>query len=207
VFDGQADIVIKADTIQIYWKGSLIAEAQLLAQLSDDGGSTWPYEQLFSFQDANINKIDTDDVENPITPFYRAYEVKDIPALSITNAVFGMDQRWSFQDTKQAFYIDVPGWLCRVRWQARVKDSSIADGPDDKGLRYSVRDYDGEVNHGSQPDPETGWTQHWWAFEPDGYQCPDADGRTPAERFADKAGLFVDPYIEVDELATYWDIW
>jgi hypothetical protein len=33
VFDGEADIVISADTIHIYWKGELIAQAQLEGQV------------------------------------------------------------------------------------------------------------------------------------------------------------------------------
>jgi hypothetical protein len=74
VFDGNADIVILADTIQIYWKGGLIAEAQLDGQV-EVAPDDWQ-GQLFSFADANISKItEVDDGEGgtiPITPFYRA---------------------------------------------------------------------------------------------------------------------------------------
>jgi hypothetical protein len=94
VFDGNADIVILADTIQIYWKGNLIAEAQLDGQVETSPG-VWQ-GQLFSFADANIQKI----TETPGEPFYRAYEVKDVPALGIVDAVFGMDCHWAFKDTK-----------------------------------------------------------------------------------------------------------
>jgi hypothetical protein len=214
VFDGDADIVIQGTKIQIYWKSALIAEAELVAQLSDNDGLSWDWQYTFDFADANIQKIIEID-GSPVTPFYRAFEIKDLPAISVTDAVMGMDQKWSFKDTKQAFYLDVPGWLVRIRWQVRVKDSALAwtdftdpEHPiDHKGLKYNVSDYPGTVNHGSQADPEPGWTQHWWTFEPNGYQCPDADARTPAQRFADKVGLFVDPYLIVDEQATYFDIY
>jgi hypothetical protein len=78
VFDGNADIVVLANRIQIYWKSNLIAEAELEGQVETSPG-TWQ-GQLFSFTDANIKKITEDSEGNPITAFYRAYEVKDIPA-------------------------------------------------------------------------------------------------------------------------------
>jgi hypothetical protein len=178
VFDGNADIVILADKIQTYWKGSLVAEAELEGQVETSPG-VWQ-GQLFSFADANIKKITEDEYGRPVTPFYRAFEVKDIPALSITDAVFGMDVHWAFKDTKLSFYLDTPGFNCRVRWQCRVKDSAVAwtddSDPDNpiyhKGLSFNVSDYKGVVNHGSQADPEPGWTIHWWTFEPDGHVCP-----------------------------------
>ena len=56
VFDGNADIVISADMIHIYWKSNLIAETQLEGQV-ETSPNTWQ-GQLFSFADANIKKID-----------------------------------------------------------------------------------------------------------------------------------------------------
>jgi hypothetical protein len=484
VFDGNADIVISADTVHIYWKGDLIAQAQLEGQV-ETSPSVWQ-GQFFSFADANIKKIDyrenlpnwlisnfyslgdevlhneinyrcikshgyafysessessseesaslssssegssnssslskesmssssssegsksssssswssssqssessislnQESVEpgitvgwevywkqlDPITPFYRAFEVKDIPALGIVDAVFGMDCHWAFKDTKLSFYLDAPGFNSRIRWQCRVKDSAVAwtDNTDPnnpvyhKGLSFNVSDYKSEttsiigesigtsadgiytgilsnfpikkatfykngkiptdiiidnetgnftvtfdrtlfnseselneigtlsvtpivagsvifnrsfdnydsgqkiidngdgilsgdgngtinymtgdysliwdvapnvvldisavyqfldtneyeafcnydyypntVNHGSQADPETGWTQHWWTFEPNGKQMDTADARTPLERYEQGAGIVVDPYLSVDEQATYFDI-
>ena len=221
VFDGNADIVISADTIHIYWKGDLVAQAQLEAQVEIAPG-VWQ-GQLFSFADANIQKItemQTDEGPVPITPFYRAYEVKDVPALGITNAVFGMDVHWAFKNTKLSFYLDAPGFNSRIRWQCRVKDSAVYQPPvysgvgrdrvlvtpAQKGLQFNAQDYEGQVNHGSQADPEPGWTQHWWTFEPDGKQIDIADARTPLERYQQGVGLVVDPYLSVDEQATYFDI-
>jgi hypothetical protein len=216
VFDGQADIVIQSDTIQIYWKSNLIAEAQLDGQV-EVAPDDWQ-GQLFSFADANISKItEVDDGEGgtiPITPFYRAYVVKDIPALGITDAVLGLDIHWAFKDTKLSFYLDAPGFNARIRWQCRVKDSAVAwtDNTDPenpiyhRGLNFNVSDYEGAVNKGSQADPEAGWTQHWWTFEPDGKQIDPADARTPLERYEQGVGLVVDPYLSVDEQATYFDI-
>jgi hypothetical protein len=223
VFDGNADIVVLADTIQIYWKGALIAEAQLEGQVETSPG-VWQ-GQLFSFADANIQKItevegtdhDGNPIMVPVTPFFRAYEVKDIPALGITNAVFGLDVHWAFKDTKMSFYLDTPGFNARIRWQCRVKDSAVyvppaldENGqvitPAQKGLQFSVSDYEGNVNHGSQADPEPGWTQHWWTFEPDGKQIDIADSRTPLERYQQGVGLVVDPYLFVYEQSTYIDV-
>jgi hypothetical protein len=220
VFDGVAEIVILADTIQIFWKSNLIAEAQLEGQAETSPG-IWE-GQLFSFADANVKKItevEGEDIEGnpimvPVTPFYRAYEVKDILALGITDAVFGLDVKWAFRETKLSFYLDTPGFNARIRWQARVKDSAAAwtdnTDPDNpiyhKGLFFNASDYGGEVNHGTQADPETGWTQHWWTFEPSGKMIDATDSRTPLERFEQGAGLVVDPYLSVDEQATYFDV-
>jgi hypothetical protein len=264
VFDGEADIVISADTIHIYWKDELIAQAQLEGQVEVTPGD-WQ-GQLFSFADANIKKINwradvpdwqdgatynQDDVVlhnevnyearvNHVTtlpaeqepgvgsnwqfwwvqldpiekPFYRAYEVKDIPALGITDAVFGMDAHWAHKDTKLSFYLDTPGENVRIRWQVRVKDSAVAwtDNADPenpvyhKGLSFNVSDYEGEVNNGSQADPEPGWTIHWWTFEQNGKQIDAADARTPKERYEQEVGLVVDPYLSVDEQGTYIDV-
>jgi hypothetical protein len=221
VFDGDADIVVLADTVQIYWKENLVAEAQLEGQVETSPGN-WQ-GQLFSFQDANISKIteiegedpDGNPIMVPVTPFFRAYEVKDIPALGITDAVFGMDVHWAFKDTKLSFYLDAPGFNARIRWQCRVKDSAVAwtdtTDPDNpvyhKGLSFNVADYEGAVNHGNQADPEPGWTQHWWTFEPDGKQIDVTDTRTPLERYEQGVGLVVDPYLSVDEQSTYIDVY
>jgi hypothetical protein len=242
VFDGNADIVIQSDTIQIYWKSNLVAEAQLEGQV-ETSPDNWQ-GQLFSFADANIKKIDwrTDvptwdlgidfitrevclyeevnyeclisnndiepgiDVEwelywkqlGPIEkPYYRANEVKTV--LGIPNCVIGMDVDWAFKKTKLGFYLDVPGENARLRWQCRVKDSAVAwtDNTDPenpiyhRGLNFNVSDYEGAVNKGSQADPEAGWTQHWWTFEPDGKQIDPADARTPLERYEQGVGLVV----------------
>jgi hypothetical protein len=144
-----------------------------------------------------------------------AFEVKDIPSLGITNGVFGLDVLWQKGNVKQTFYLDAPGELARIRWQCRVKDSALSwtdnTNPDDpiyhKGLNYSVADYAGEVTHGSQPDSEAGWTQHWWTFEPDGKQIDAADVRTPKERFEQGIGLVVDPYLSVDESGADIDVY
>ena len=150
-------------------------------------------------------------VDKDCTPYFRAFEIKDIPALSVTDAVFGMDFHWGFGKVKQAFYLDVPGYLCRLRWRARVKDSAVAwtDNSNPRlpvyhrGLSYNISDYPGNVSHVSSPDAEAGWTQHQWTFEPDGYNCPVEDERTPFERFEESAGLFVDPYLRIDEDGSY----
>jgi hypothetical protein len=152
------------------------------------------------------------EIDVDVTPFYRANEVKTV--LGIPNCVIGMDARWAHKDTKLGFYLDVPGENVRLRWQTRVKDSAVAQPPtspvaDDakRGLRFNVSDYDGEVNHGTQADPEPGWTIHWWTFEPSGKQIAPADARTPKERYEQGAGLVVDPYLSVDEQSTYVDVW
>jgi len=221
VFDGTADIVVLSDTVQIYWKENLVAEAQLEGQVETSPG-VWQ-GQLFSFADANVQKItevegedrDGNPIMVPVTPFFRAYEVKDIPALGIVDAVFGLDVHWAFKDTKLSFYLDAPGFNARIRWQCRVKDSAVAwtDNSDPensihhRGLSFSVSDYEGNVNHGSQADPEPGWTQHWWTFEPDGKLIDAADARTPLERYEQGVGLVVDPYLSVDEQSTYIDVY
>jgi len=208
VFDGTADIVVLSNTIQIYWKGNLVAEAQLEGQV-EISPNNWQ-GQLFSFADSNVQKIteiETDEGTVPVTPFFRCYVVKDIPALGITDAVFGMDVHWAFKNTKLSFYLDTPGFNARIRWQCRVKDSALrwVDESDPlfpvvhKGLWFSVSDYEGNVNHGSQGDPEPGWTQHWWTFEPDGKQIDVADARTPLERYEQGVGLVVDPYLSIEE--------
>ena len=220
VFDGNADIVISTDTIHVYWKDNLVAQAQLEGQV-ETSPDNWQ-GQLFSFADANVQKItevegedrDGNPIMVPVTPFFRAYEVKDIPALGIVDAVFGLDVHWAFKDTKLSFYLDAPGFNARIRWQCRVKDLAVAwtdtSDPENpvyhKGLSFSVSDYEGNVNHGSQADPETGWTQHWWTFEPSGKQIDVADSRTPKERYEQGVGLVVDPYLSVDEQASYIDV-
>jgi hypothetical protein len=278
VFDGNAEIVILSDTIQVYWKSNLIAEAQLEGQI-ETAPDIWQ-GQLFSFSGANIKRIQDDGfarahiqaaisikafarvlsradtiilAENTfamrarsaaseinfktggeklaadikaesavakinmpasITPFYRAYEIIDIPALGITDAVFGLDVKWAFKKTKLFFYLDAPGHNARIRWQCRVKDSAVAwtdnTDPDNpiyhKGLSFNVADYGGEVNKGSQADPEPGWSVHWWTFEPSGKMIDAADSRTPLERFKRGVGLVVDPYLTVDEQSTYIDV-
>jgi hypothetical protein len=311
VFDGILDTVFQTDKIQLYWNSNLIAEAQLEVQ-AETSPTVWQ-GQIFSFQDANVKKIDWDDnhpdwnpndayfvgdiiVHNsaswickrgngpsspspsespsvsptespseslsespslsasispsasespslsvsvstspspsespsespstspspsrtassiepgvdaesgtywrqldPITPYFRGNEVKDIPALSITNAVIGLDVHSGFGLDKLSFYADVPGFNTRIRWQARVKDSAVAwtDNTDPenpifhKGLRFNVKDYEGAVNKGSMADPEAGWTIHWWTFEPDGKQIDAADARTPKERYEQVGG-------------------
>jgi hypothetical protein len=261
VHDGILDTVFQANKIQLYWNSNLIAEAQLEVQV-ETSPSIWE-GQVFSFQDANVKKIDWDDshpdwnindvheqgstvVHNnatwicktdngpsspiepgidaetgtywrqldPIAPYFRGNEIKDIPTLGITNAVIGLDVHSGWHLDKMSFYADVPGFNTRIRWQCRVKDSAVAwvDNTDPenpifhKGLSFNTKDYQGTVNPGNMDDPEPGWTIRWWTFEPNGKQIDAADARTSRERYKQGVGLVVDPYLSVDEQATYYDV-
>jgi hypothetical protein len=226
VFDGVAYLAVRTDKIQIWWKKDsdsvpmLVAEAELMVQVWDT--DQWK-DRTFNFDLANLSKITTktyfserlqQDVTIDIQPFYRAFKVEDIPALGINNGTWGLDLYWNAGNVKFAFYADAPGWLTRLRWRARVMDSIIAwvDRSDPinpinhKGLSFSVQDFinnGGNVDHTSGADAEAGWTWHQWTFEPDGYNCPVEDERTPSERFEESAGLFVDPYLGINEDGSY----
>lgn len=208
VYDGTAYYVFKNDRVQIYWQRDaeatprLIAEMQLIGQVYVSGA--WQ-NYTFEFGAANITTIESG--------VHRAVITRTVGA---TTALFGLEWSWKQGNTKQTFYLDVPGRSVRIRWQTRVLEAAIAQGEQTqspftkkkpgRGLRYSVADYQGTVIHGSQDDPQEGWVQHWWTFEPDGAACDAADSRTMLERYQQAAGLVVDPYIEVDEQSTYIDV-
>lgn len=198
VYDGIAWFVFKADRQQIYWQRDvestprLVAEGQLVAQAYI--GGTWR-SATFDFATASISQVDTG--------IYRAVNRL---SYAFGDVIFGQQFAWTRGNCKQTFYVDAPGQTVRLRWQCRVRDAAVAQSESDKGLRFSVADYPGTVTHTSAADPAEGWTQHIWTFEPDGYACPAEDGRTTAQRYADGAGLLVDPYIEVAEESTYIDV-
>jgi len=195
VFDGIAYFVFKSDISQIWWKRDalanpiLVAECQLVGQVYlNDSWNNYPFE----FSEANVSSQGDGR--------YRAIQTQG-------NNLFAMEWDWSQGSGKQSFFIDVPGQLVRLRWQCRVLESAIANPEQGKqGLSYSTHDYPGNVNHGSQADPEEGWVQHWWTFEPDGFTCDVEDERTPLQRYNEGAGLVVDPYLVIDEQATYVDV-
>jgi len=200
-FDGHVYLAIHKLRTDIWWQKEVdsnpvrVAQAQLVAQIETSPG-VWSAEQPFDFEEANLTKIKR---------YYVGYIKDDIGPYE--DVVFG--QIWNFEqgNVKQAFYVDVPGETVRLTWQARVKTSAIADPENDKkGLSYDVSDYEGNVTHTSEDDPQEGWRIHKWTFEPDGFQCPDVDSRTPRERFDDRAGLWIDPYLSIDEQATYIDV-
>ncbi len=196
-FDGVVELQMHAEHIEIWWNNVLVAKADLVGEVFKAG--SWR-SQTFSFADANLTKI------NDGT--FRAVTVIDIPALSITNAVFGLE--WSFGQgfsSKQTFYLDVPGELVRIKWRTEVRTAALAENREDgKGLRYNIDDYVGVSSHNAPVHPDPAWAYNIFTFEPDGFQVDPADGRTPVQRYQDQVGLLIDPYLSVDEQATYIDV-
>jgi hypothetical protein len=201
VFDGVGYLVVRPLATEIYWQRDedvdprLVAQAQLSGQIKT-GADTWSAEQAFNFSESNLTKTGLG---------YTAYSVSDIGPY--TDVVFG--QAWNFEqgNAKQSFYLDSPDNTVKLRWSVRVLEAAIADPENDKkGLSYDISDYQGNVVHTSEADPEEGWVIHRWEFEPDGYECDVTDGRTSLQRFTDKAGLWVDPYLSVDEESSTYTI-
>jgi hypothetical protein len=188
VFNGVAWLAMRENNIGIYWQRDedatpfLVAEAELVAKVWYS--AAWR-DRAFSFIGAEIDSSGDN---------YIAQRIEDVPAIGVTDAMWGLKCNWKYGDVKFEFYADAPGMLTRINWNLRVKDSAIAD-PGEKGLTISVVDYSGNVNHNTGADPEPGWTWHKYAFEPDGYQCPDAD----QQRYNQDAGLKIDPYLSVDD--------
>jgi len=211
VFDGIAALAVRSDKLQIWWKRDqdatprLIAEADLVGEVW--AGGAWQ-QKTFEFSGAELSRIED---ENGVG-HYRAVRIEDIPALGVTNAVWGLEVWWQHGNVKFAFYADVPGRQIRIKWRTRFMESALSQkeviDPDTgeitqeskKGLSWSAADYDGNVNASDLlADAEEGWSAKVWTFEPSGFDCPAADGRTFGQRFTDKAGLWVDPYLSVED--------
>jgi len=230
-FDGVAWLAVFPESIGLYWQKDAdsqkinVAQAELIAEVETSPG-IWQ-GQIFSFQDAEIQKIDSETIIDPetgepiivsIPPKYRAFKTEAVLGV---NSAFGLEIQFQQGSTKQKFYIDIPGYNVRLKWRASVLQAAVSQPAiyDEyhrpivaakKGISYSVADYidqGGTVDHVSQPAADPAWTEHQWTFEPSGKICDPVDGRTLLERFDDRAGLFVDPYLSVDEQSSYINVY
>lgn len=172
--NGYADIAITANTIDLYENDVLEVSSKLRAEIF--AGGQWR-GQDFSFVGANIAR--------PEPKTIRAWVSKNIPALGLIGVLFGIEAVWTRQEKGLTFYVDpvTDQYPVRLLWTTTVADGNTS-------LMFSHADYTGNKAV-DLVDNLNGTHDMIVTFEPAGYTCDPADGRTALQRYTDSAGLKV----------------
>jgi len=203
VFNGVAWFVFQPDTMELYWQRDedvspvLVADFTLTAEVYHN--SIWKSRQ-FSFEENGITRTT---LQNGGVRF-QAMEEDTVP---FGTGLWGLRVFWEQGKVKFVFYADMPGLPIRLKWAIFFDESRKAQA-DEKGISWSIADYDGNIDSTVEEDDiREGWKTKTWTFEPDGHACPALDGgETLIQRYQAGKGLLVDPYLTIDEQSTYCDI-
>jgi len=199
VFNGVAWFVFQPDTMELYWQRDedvspvLVADFTLTAEVYHN--SIWKSRQ-FSFEESGITKT-------VLANGGVRFQARKEDTVPFGTGLWGLRVFWEQGKVKFVFYADMPGLPIRLKWAIYFDESRKAQA-DEKGISWSIADYDGNIDSTvEQDDVREGWRTKTWTFEPDGHACPALDGgETLIQRYQAGKGLLVDPYLTISEAAT-----
>ena len=171
---GDSDLVIKTDYMEVWDAGELVARARLIGEVWNPVTKEWA-SRNFSFAAADFIK--------PDATTHRA-------VIKTSVGIFGIQMSRTRSSSKLTFYLDVPNRKVRLRWLVQVR-------PNDNNVFHHADDYAGAKTGPTLISTTDEWETSEYVFEPTGHECDRLDTRTPAQRFADGAGLVVDPSLDV----------